>query len=355
MLCVVPFLLLALFTAAAVVADDAPTTTRGRAADGSPAPPKPRRPKVDPRLQPLPREAPAPTDNPTTPAKVELGKQLFFDPRLSGANTLSCASCHLPERALGDGIQWNKGHNGATLTRNTQSLLNVGFYATYFWDGRAASLEEQALGPIVSPVEMNQNLDELEVELRAVPGYVKQFQQVFGGKPTRQTVAKALAAFERTLVTGPSPFDRYLAGEDGALSADAKRGLELFQGTARCIECHNGPHLSDGKLYRMGLSTEDLGRATVTEEADDRYRFRTPSLRNVAETGPYAHDGTYKSVEDVVEFYYRGAPPAREGLPIDAPDLRGESFSDVAYLVALLESFSGEQPKITPPVLPGVR
>jgi cytochrome c peroxidase len=362
MLRVRPFFWFALFAAAAVVADDSRATTPGQtapgqtgpgqAADGSPATPKPRRPKIDPRLVPLPREAPAPADNPTTPAKVELGKQLFFDPRLSGANTLSCASCHVPERAWGDGLQWNKGHNGATLTRNTPSLLNVGFYSTYFWDGRAKSLEEQALGPIVSPVEMNQGLDELEAELRAIPGYVERFQQVFGGPPSRDRVAKALAAFQRTLVTGPSPFDRYLAGEEDALSADAKRGLELFQGTARCIECHHGPNLSDGKPHRIGLSVEDFGLATVTDRPEDRFRFRTPSLRNVAETGPYSHDGTYKSVEDVVEFYYRGAPPAADDLPLDTPDLRGESFSDVAYLVAFLESLSGELPKISPPQLP---
>jgi len=337
----------ALLVASAVAADESKpsaTVSPARAA---------RRPKVDPRLQPLPREVSAPADNPTTPAKVELGKQLFFDPRLSGANSLSCASCHLPERAFGDGIQWNKGHNGATLTRNTQSLLNVGFYSTYFWDGRAASLEEQALGPIVSPVEMNQDLDELERELREVPGYVEQFRRVFDGEPTRTNIAKALAAFERTLVTGPSPFDRYLAGDAAALSADARRGLELFQGTARCIECHHGPNLSDGKLHRIDLSAEDLGRATVTDRAEDRYKFRTPSLRNIADTGPYSHDGTYKSVEDVVLFYYRGAPQsATDGPAVEAPDLRGESFSDVAFLVAFLESLSGEPPKVERPRLP---
>jgi cytochrome c peroxidase len=339
--------LIAALVASALIADDG-----GPAAEKRPAAAT-RRPKVDPRLVPLPREVPAPADNPTTPAKVELGKQLFFDPRLSGANNISCASCHMPERAFGDGIQWNKGHNGATLTRNTPSLLNVGFYSSYFWDGRAASLEEQALGPIESPVEMNQNLDELEHELRAVPGYVEQFQKVFGGGPTRLSIGRALAAFERTLVTGPSPFDRYLAGEKDALSADAKRGLELFQGSARCIECHHGPNLSDGKLHRIDLSAEDLGRATVTQRPEDRYRFRTPSLRNIAETGPYSHDGTYKSVEDVVLFYYRGAPQsAAKGPPLEAPDLRGESFSDMPYLVSFLESLSGEPPPIQRPRLP---
>ena len=309
--------------------------------------------KIDDRLQPLPRTAPAPADNPATPAKVELGKQLFFDPRLSGNNTMSCASCHLPERAFGDGIQWNKGETGVTLVRNTLSCLNVGFYDKFFWDGRAATLEQQALGPIESSAEMNQSLDMLERELAAVPGYVEQFRAVFGTRPGRAEIAKALAAFQRTLVAGPSPFDRYLLGDDAALSADARRGLELFQGEARCIECHHGPMPSDGRFHRLGLTAEDRGRAEVTNLRDDLYRIRTPTLRNVADTGPYMHDGTYSSLEAVVTTYYRGVPEAtNDGLPNEAPDLRGQSFSDVAYLIAFLESLSGEVPRVVPPRLP---
>lgn len=308
---------------------------------------------VDPRLAPLSTTAPAPADNPTTPEKVALGKQLFFDPRLSGDNTMSCASCHLPDRAFGDGIAWNKGQGGATLTRNTQSCLNVGFYSRLFWDGRAGSLEEQALGPIQSKVEMNQDLTELEQELGAVGDYVAQFKSVFHSAPLRDGVAKALAAYQRTLVTEPSPYDRYLRGDDDALSDDAKRGLALFVGEARCIECHNGPMLSDGKFYRLGVSEEDSGRERITGKKEDRYRFRTPTLRNVAETGPYMHDGSVKTLDDVVTFYYRGLPSSTtDGLPIDAPDLRGQSFSDIPYLVAFLQSLSGTAPTFTPPKLP---
>ncbi|MEX0728695.1 MAG: cytochrome c peroxidase [Planctomycetaceae bacterium] len=277
-----------------------------------------------PELVPLPQSVPSPKDNPATEAKVSLGKQLFFDPRLSGNNTMSCATCHLPEKAFGDGLARAKGHADKTLTRNTQSILNVGFYTRYLWDGRAKSLEEQALGPIESPDEMNQNLDELEQELNAVRGYVEQFQNVFGTNVTRDGVAKSLAAFQRTLVTKPSRFDRYLNGDKQALSFNEKRGLELFKGAAGCIRCHHGPLLSDGKFYRLGASFQDEGLASVTKKRDDKGKFRTPTLRNIAETGPYMHNGSMRTLDDVVTFYYRGVPrKTPDDLPLDIEPLSG--------------------------------
>lgn len=314
---------------------------------------RPADPRHDPRLAPLPAAAPAPDDNPTTPAKVALGKQLFFDPRLSGGNTMSCASCHIPQRMFADGTDWNKGERGISLNRNTQSCLNVGFYTSFFWDGRAASLEEQALAPIQADVEMNQNLDELERELGAIPGYVEQFQNVFGARPNRRDVAKALAAYQRTLNTGGSPYDRYLLGDDKALSADAKRGLELFVGAARCIECHNGPLLSDGKYHRTGAADDEDGRYKVTGESDDLYRFRTPSLRNVAQTAPYMHNGLFATLDGVLSFYYNGPrPPTEHGPPIEAPDLQHRDLADIDYLLAFLNSLTGDLPDVTPPDLP---
>jgi cytochrome c peroxidase len=304
-------------------------------------------------LVPLPQTVIAPKDNPTTPAKVELGKKLFFDPRLSGDNKMSCATCHMPDKACGDGLALSPGAGDKPLERNTQTCLNVGFFTTFFWDGRAASLEEQALGPIQSTVEMNQDLDALETELAAIPGYVTEFKDVFGTKPNKEGIAKALAAFQRTLVTEPSPFDRFLAGDKDALSAEAKRGLELFRGEAGCIECHNGPLLSDGKFYRLGVSFKDEGRAAITGKKEDRYRFRTPSLRNIAETGPYMHDGSQKTLDDVVTFYFRGIPDSGpDGLSLDAASLDGVSFSDIAPMVEFLKSLSGKAPKIIPPKLP---
>jgi cytochrome c peroxidase len=305
------------------------------------------------QLVPLPRAVPAPPDNPTIPAKVELGKMLFFDPRLSGDNKMSCATCHIPDKAYGDGLALTPGAGGRLLERNTPSSLNVGFYQTYFWDGRASSLEEQALGPIQSSVEMNQGLDELEAELGAIPGYVTKFENVFGTKPNREGIARALAAFQRTLVTGPSPFDRFLMGDKSALSADAKAGFEIFRGEAGCIECHHGPLLSDGKFYRIGVSYVDEGRAKITGQKEDRFRFRAPSLRNVADTGPYMHDGSLKTLDDVVTFYYRGIPDfGPDGLILDTAARRGQSFSDIPQLVEFLKSLSGKSPPITPPLLP---
>lgn len=304
------------------------------------------------KLVPLPTKVVAPENNPTTPEKVALGKQLFFDARLSGDNTTSCASCHLPEKAFSDGLATGKGRDGKPMRRNTPSLLNVGLFTSFFWDGRAKTLEEQALAPIESPDEMNQSLQELERELGQIAGYVEQFQRVFGTKPTRDGVAKALAAFERSLLSEQPPFDRYLAGEKDALADEAKRGLELFTGEAGCISCHNGPLLSDGNFYRLGVSSSDNGREQVTGVEQDRMRFRTPSLRNVAQTAPYMHDGSHKTLTSVVEFYYRGVPPAVGGLAPDVESLRGRSYSEVSDLVAFLESLTGEPPKITRPILP---
>lgn len=306
-----------------------------------------------PKLGPLPNKVPAPKDNPTTPAKVSLGKQLFFDKRLSGDNAMSCATCHLPDKGLADGLARGKGRRGRKLDRNTPGLWNVGHFTRYFWDGRASSLEEQALAPIRSPDEMNQDLKGLVDELNAIPGYVRQFQKVFGTKATRAGIARALAAFERTLVTEPSPVDRYLAGDRTALSAAARRGLELFRRDAGCIRCHNGPLLSDGRFYRLGVSFKDKGLSAVTGKRGDVYKFRTPTLRNVAETAPYMHDGSLATLSDVVTFYYRNVPPeGPKGLKLDVKARLDGSVAEIGDLVEFLKALSGKPPKITPPRLP---
>jgi cytochrome c peroxidase len=310
-----------------------------------------------PQLAALPDAVPAPDDNPTTPEKSALGKLLFFDPRLSGDNTMSCATCHLPDKVWGDALGQAKGAGGKELSRNTPSLLNVGFYQTLFWDGRSASLEQQALVPIESPDEMNQNADALVDELAAVPQYRKQFESVFGRPVNKDDVARALAAFQRTLVSRNSPFDRYLAGDKEALSPQAQQGLELFRGESGCIRCHDGPLLSDGKFYRLGIGitigSGDKGRGEITGERDDLYRFRTPSLRDVARTAPYMHDGSLATLYDVVEFYYRGVPTrGPDGLELDVAPLVGQSFTEIDPLVEFLKSLSGEPPDITPPELP---
>lgn len=340
-----PFFILLLALSASVAEERSATSGIGKSPSESQTDQK--------KLVPLPRVVPAPKDNPTTPAKVELGKVLFFDPRLSGDNKMSCATCHIPEKAFGDGLALSPGADGKPLARNTQTCLNVGFFKQFFWDGRTGSLEEQALGPIQSSVEMNQNLDELEGELAAIPGYVTEFKNVFGTKPNKDGIAKALAAFQRTLVTEPSPFDRYLAGDKDALSDNAKKGFELFQGAAGCVRCHNGPLLSDGEFYRIGVSSKDEGRAVVTAKKEDRYRYRTPTLRNIAQTGPYMHNGSLKTLDDVVTFYYRGIPAkGRDGLSPDVEALSGQSFSEIGLIVEFLESLTGKAPTIVPPKLP---
>ena len=308
-------------------------------------------PTSDQRMVPLSKTVPAPKENPTTPDKVALGKLLFFDPRLSGDNKMSCATCHRPDKAFGDGLPKAKGAGGKTLKRNTPSLLNVGFKSIFFWDGRARSLEEAALIPIQAADEMNQDLGELEKKLNAVPGYVKQFQAVFGTKVTRDGIAKALAAFERTLVTGPSPYDRYLGGEKDALLEEAKRGMELFFGNADCVRCHRGPLLTDEKFYPFGFS-RDKGRGVVTGKTEDNYKIRTASLRNVGRTGPYMHDGRYETLDDVLAFYLRGVPTSGpDKLPLDIQSLQGVPYTEMFDLIAFL-NMTGEEPKIAPPELP---
>jgi len=311
------------------------------------------KPARKPQLARLPGTVDAPSNNPTTAAKAALGKQLFFDPRLSGNNKTSCASCHLPTRSFADRRARSLGQQGRPLTRNTPTVVNSGFLKHLLWDGRATSLEQQALLPIASPLEMNQDLDDLESELNAVPGYVTQFRRVFDSGVTRTGIARALAAFQRTLVSKPSPLDRFLAGDKSALPGEARRGLELFRGTAGCVRCHNGPLLSDGRFYRLGVSLKDRGRQSVTGKPADAFRFRTPSLRNIARTAPYMHNGSQKTLEDVVTFYYRGVPTTSpDNLPLDVEPLLGNSFSEISAIVAFLESLSSEPLKITPPKLP---
>jgi cytochrome c peroxidase len=302
-----------------------------------------------PRLVALPQAVPSPKTNPTTDAKVALGERLFFDPRLSGNNEMSCATCHIPTKAFGDGLARAVGARGKELPRNTPTVLNVGFHRSFFWDGRSASLEEQALVPIQAQDEMHQDLASLVRELRAVPEYARDFPRVFGQSVNPQDVARALAAYQRTLISRDSAFDRYLAGDRSALSVDARRGLELFENDADCIRCHHGPLLSDGEFYRLGTSFDDPGRAAVTGDDADLYKFRTPSLRDVAHTGPYMHNGSKQTLTAVVEFYLRGVPRrGPDNLPIDVEPLTHVSYADIDALVAFLESLSGNLPGTDP-------
>lgn len=291
-----------------------------------------------------------PKDNGMTAGKVELGRKLFFEPRLSADGSVSCASCHDPNRAFTDGKRLAEGIGGRRGTRNSPTLLNAMFNGGQFWDGRAASLEDQGKMPLVNPDEMgNKSLGEVALRIGAMPEYAKEFATVYGTAVTMDGIAKAIAAFERTLVSANSPLDRYLAGDVDSMSEAARIGMGLFRGKARCSICHafnqnfstfaTFPFLTDmnyrntgiaanyegfGALARRAMNAArdqsdgappevakheragELGRFLISGNTLDVGAFRTPSLRNVELTAPYFHDGSAATLEDVVRYYIKG-------------------------------------------------
>jgi cytochrome c peroxidase len=329
-------------------------------------------------IGPLP-PAPVPEDNPLTPEKVELGKLLFFDARLSADGSLACVSCHLPDQGWATHTPLSPAYPTNMERRLSPTLINVAYNKTLLWDGRAGALEKQALGPIQNPLHMNQNLDLLVEKLRAIPDYAKRFQDVFGTLVTSESLGKALAAFERTLVTRNAPFDRYLGGDQQAMSESALRGMELFKGKARCILCHNGPNFTDSQFHNLGVPaapllehplvqaslrfdakrmnvseydqvTEDLGRYLVTKEDRDKGAFKTPTLRNVTQRDPYMHNGIFQALEDILDFYDGGGG----AVPGKSPLIQalGLTMQDKRDLLAFLQSLTGEissQPSAVPP------
>lgn len=300
------------------------------------------------KFEPL-GEVPVPDDNPITDEKIALGQMLYFDNRLSGDNLQSCASCHAPAAGYGDGLAKFIGFEGFQGPRNSPTIINSAYYKEHFWDGRATGLEEQAAGPITSEVEMNQDLDELVEELMAVPGYVDEFNKVFNDKITTDNILKALATFERQIIIKDTAFDKFLAGDDDAISAEAKEGMKLFVGKASCISCHAGPLLSDHNYHNIGLKGDE-GRFAVTGQEVDKGAFRTSGLRGIGHTGPYFHDGSAETLTDVVEFYNRGGDGDENTSPLIKP--LGLTPEEVANLVAFLESMNGEIPMFEAPELP---
>ena len=297
---------------------------------------------------------PVPADNPQTDAKVRLGKALYFEPRLSADGTISCATCHSAQKAWANHDPTDTGIGGQVGGRNSGTVLDSGYMKFQFWDGRAASLEEQALGPIHNPIEMGETLENVVRKLNAIPWYREQFQVVFGTDVTSDGIAKAIASFERTVVSGPSPYDRYLGGETGAMSASAVRGMKIFNGKGHCTPCHSGPAFSDQSFHNLGVGMDakepDLGRENFTKSPADRGKFKTPGLRNVALTYPYLHTGTEKTLLDVVEFYNRGGVANPNLDPLVLPlRLTKQEKQD---LVAFLEALTGTLPAIETPVLP---
>jgi cytochrome c peroxidase len=254
-----------------------------------------------------------PDDNPPSEAKIALGKQLYFDPRLSRDNTVSCASCHDPAKGWSNGAQFATGVGGEVGGRNSPTVINSAYNKLQFWDGRAPTLEHQALGPIQNPIEMTMTLDEVVERLNKLDGYRSQFQAVFKTDVTSDGIAKAIAAYERTVLSGDAPYDRFVAGDKAALSESAERGRKLFFGKANCAGCHPGPHFTDNAFHNIGVgwnaetkSFADIGREEQSKLGGDKGAFKTPTLREIARSGPYMHDGSQKTLAEVMTHYNQG-------------------------------------------------
>ena len=299
---------------------------------------------------------PIPADNSPTADTIALGRRLYYDRQLSGDNTVACVNCHNPALYFADGRPVSLGVNGKTGTRNAPTVLNAAYQPVQFWDGRATSLEDQAGGPIQNPIEMNQPHDVMVAKIGKLTDYQSAFDKAFGKGPiTVLKVEKAIASFERTLLSGNSPFDRYQYGGDKtAISASAIRGLAIFRDKTKgnCVTCHTiedkSALFSDGKFHNLGVGLDangdikDQGRYDETHLDADRGAFRTPTLRNIAKTGPYMHDGSLKTLKDVVDFYVGGGTsnPYRD-KEIRELKLSGPERAD---LVAFLESLTGDLP-----------
>jgi cytochrome c peroxidase len=307
----------------------------------------------DPWLRPV--EVPHPADNAPTGERVALGKQLFFDPRLSGSGFLSCASCHNPAMGWSDGLPTGLGHDFKRLGRATPTILNTVYQPLLMWDGRKPNLEQQALGPIEAAGEMNMPLDNLERRLQGIPGYQPLFERAYPGEGiTRVTVGKAIASFERTVVSTEAPFDRWRKGDAQALNASAQRGFQVFQDKGNCAKCHQGFNFTDNGFHNIGVKSlgdvEDEGRFAHRKIKILKGAFKTPTLRDVALTGPYMHNGIYQTLEEVVDHYDRGGDVKANLSPNIQP--LNLTPQDKADLVAFMKSLTGTPMVLALPQLP---
>lgn len=299
-----------------------------------------------------PPTIPFPDDNLFTAEKAQLGRTLFFDPRLSGSNLLSCASCHNPSFGWGDGQPRATGHGMAVLDRRTPTILNSAWGASFFWDGRALTLEAQALGPIGAEGEMNQPIEDLPGKLVKIPGYSALFERAFPGqKITLDTIAKAIATFERSVVSGVAPFDRWIEGDEAAITDGAKRGFVLFNGKANCAACHGGWNFSDETFHDIGVKTADIGRAKLIEDLLPMlHAFKTPGLRDTVRRAPYMHNGSIATLEEVIVHYEQGF--------VRRPSLSAEmkaftlTKDERQDLLAFLETLTAPAQTFPAPMLP---
>jgi cytochrome c peroxidase len=254
---------------------------------------------------------PVPEDNPLTAAKVELGRRLFHDRRLSRDGSTACATCHDPQRAFSDGRPLARGIGGAIGARHAPAIVNRGYGQSFFWDGRAGKLEDQVLQPILNSKEMGMDPASLVVRLRRDRRYRREFHFAFGREPNTADLSRALASYVRTIRSGDSRFDRYLYGRSGTLTAEEERGFSIFSSKANCWVCHTGSNFTDERFHNTGVAWKDGraaddGRFEVTQNPADHSAFKTPTLREVSRTAPYMHDGSIATLEEVVEYYDRG-------------------------------------------------
>ena len=291
-----------------------------------------------------------PDDEEPSKEEVILGKTLFFDTRLSINDKQSCASCHNPELGFSDGLAFSLGTMGKKVGRNTPQIYNLAWNVTFFWDGRAPTLEDQALGPIEASGEMNMPLTTLIPKLKKVKGYQKLFTAAYGKDSiNKENVGKAIAAFERTIIVDNTAFDKFMKGDKNAMSPDAINGLALFQGKARCIQCHDGANFTDNSFHNIGVKGDDIGRGKHMK--NDRTldgAFKTPGLRNIIYSAPYMHDGSEGTLEDVVRFYNKGGDDVKNKSKIIVPlNLTEKEIMDVvAFLGTLNQPLVIERPEI---------
>ena len=298
----------------------------------------------------------APTDNPTTIEKAQLGRRLFFDPILSTNGTVSCASCHQPKHGFDSPDAVSVGIGGQKGTRNAPTILNRGYGKHFSWDGRDASLEAQSLGVLKSKTELGGDTDAVIANIKKDAKYVSAFSKVFSksGKEagdefvTLENVTKAIACFERTLNSGNSKLDRFRNDEYEALSKAARQGLWIFESRGGCWKCHNGSNLADDKFHNTGVGfgkkDRDPGRAKATENAKHNFQFKTPTLRDIEHTAPYMHDGSVKTLKEVIEFYNKGGSPDDPAIDKDMKPLN-LTEEEVGFLVEFLKALSGNSDK----------
>jgi cytochrome c peroxidase len=309
--------------------------------------------ETDPWLRP--DAAPAPPENLPNASRIQLGEMLFWDPRLSKKGAMSCASCHNPALGWSDGLPTAVGFDMQKLGRATPTIVNTAFNSIQMWDGRKANLEDQALGPIEAAGEMNLPLHEMVQRLKSIPGYSPHFEKAYPGQGISEvTVARAIASFERTVLSTESPFDRWRKGDLQAVSPAAKRGFELFTGKAKCAICHMGYNFTDNGFHNIGVKDDgaspDVGRFAQRKVKSMQGAFKTPTLRDIALTAPYMRNGTYGTLSEVVEHYNRGGD-VKDNLDINMVPL-DLSAAEVADVVAFMESLTGAPRVVNVPVLP---